>query len=251
VVSRVGAKLSHDSNWKTLLKSALKVPAVAITYRWVRTLSAERIFTRIVEGNGWRGLSSPSGRGADPDQTQILIAELSALMSRRKITSLLDAPCGEFTWMRSVDLSAIDYVGLDIVREVVDGNRAYESEHVTFRHANLLADRLPAVELVLCRDCLVHFCYRDIWRTLRNVCRSGSRYLLTTTFPARRNRDIWTGDWRPLNLEAEPFNLPQPLELIVEGCTESEGEFADKSLGLWRIDALASRVGVATRTRFS
>jgi len=146
-----------------------------------------------------------------------------------------------------VDLSGIDYVGLDIVREVVDSNRTHESDHVRFRHANLLADRLPAVDLILCRDCLVHFCYRDIWRALRNICRSGSSYLLTTTFPTWRNRDIWTGDWRPLNLEAEPFNFSLPLEMIVEGCTESESEFAEKSLGLWRIDDLALYPGLATR----
>ena len=131
----------------------------------------------------------------------------------------------------------------------MDSNRAHESDHVTFRHANLLADRLPAVDLVLCRDGFVHFCYRDIWLALRNICRSGSSYLLTTTFPKRHNRDIWTGDWRPLNLEAEPFNLSQPLELIVEGCTESGGEFADKSLGLWRIDDLSLVAGRATRQR--
>ena len=189
------------------------------------------------------GLPVPQGRGADPDQTRILIAELSALIRRREISSLLDVACGEFSWMRSVDLTGVDYVGLDIVRKVVDSNRAHESDHVTFRRANLLADRLPAVDLVLCRDGFVHFCYRDIWLALRNICRSRSSYLLTTTFPKRHNRDIWTGDWRPLNLEAEPFNLAQPLELIVEGCTESEGEFADKSLGLWRIDDLSLVAG--------
>jgi hypothetical protein len=47
-----------------------------------------------------------------------------------------------------------------------------------------------------------------------------------------------TGDWRPINLERAPFNWPAPVELIVEECTESGGVFADKSLGLWRIDAL-------------
>ena len=93
------------------------IPAVAITHRWIRAFKTERIFTEIVEGNGWRGITSPSGRGADPDQTRILIAELSALIRRRKISSLLDVACGEFSWMRSVNLSGIDYVGLDIVRE--------------------------------------------------------------------------------------------------------------------------------------
>ena len=43
-----------------------------------------------------------------------------------------------------------------------------------------------------------------------------------------------TGDWRPLNLERPPFNLPAPALLLNEGCTEGGDTFADKSLGLWR-----------------
>ena len=35
----------------------------------------------------------------------------------------------------------------------------------------------------------------------------------------------------------------------MEGCTESEGEFADKSLGLWRIDDLSLVASRATRQR--
>jgi hypothetical protein len=59
---------------------------------------------------------------------------------------------------------------------------------------------------------------------------------LTTTFPGcASNEDIVTGDWRPLNLQLAPFNLPAPDLLINEQCTEGGNLFADKSLGLWRL----------------
>ena len=35
------------------------------------------------------------------------------------------------------------------------------------------------------------------------------------------------------------FNLPTPEGVLVEGCLESEGAYADKALGLWRIANLA------------
>lgn len=35
--------------------------------------------------------------------------------------------------------------------------------------------------------------------------------------------------------EIIPFMLPNPLELIIEGCTEDNGAYEDKSLGLWKI----------------
>jgi hypothetical protein len=103
----------------------------------------------------------------------------------------------------------------------------------------LFASKLPTVDLIFCRDCLVHFSFDDIRRALQNICRSGSAYLLTTTFTEQRqNQDIVTGQWRQLNLELEPFSLPKPLSLINEDCTEGEGKFADKSLGLWRIEEI-------------
>jgi hypothetical protein len=69
--------------------------------------------------------------------------------------------------------------------------------------------------------------------------RSGIPYLLTTTFPrGEANEDIVTGDWRVLDLERAPFHLPAPLRILNEGCTEGSGVFADKSLGLWRTEAL-------------
>ena len=53
-----------------------------------------------------------------------------------------------------------------------------------------------------------------------------------------RNIDIYTGDWRPINLEKEPFNFPKPLITINEKCQEMDGIYADKSLCLWKINKL-------------
>jgi hypothetical protein len=74
---------------------------------------------------------------------------------------------------------------------------------------------------------------------LKNVARSDGRWFLTTTFPAeRQNVDIVTGDRRPIDLTEAPFDLPQPIELLNEGCTEQDRAFSDKSLGLWAVSAL-------------
>ena len=73
--------------------------------------------------------------------------------------------------------------------------------------------------------------------------RSEATYLLTTIYTDRSdNKDIVTGQWRPLNLLAAPFELPEPLECINEGSTERNGIYADKSLLLWRIADLRDRL---------
>ena len=72
---------------------------------------------------------------------------------------------------------------------------------------------------------------------LRNFQRSRSSYLLTTTFTGRQhNITIETGRWRPINLEAPPFSLLSPIEIINEHCTQGGGQYSDKSLALWKLD---------------
>jgi hypothetical protein len=61
---------------------------------------------------------------------------------------------------------------------------------------------------------------------------------LATTFPElSANADIVTGDWRPMNLERPPFNLPSPLNFILERKVPDHG---DKGLGLWQVDDLTN-----------
>jgi len=199
--------------------------------------TTEEIFTNIYKSNAWDGKNSISGKGSDVDQTKIITKELSSLFSNLNISTMLDMPCGDFYWMKNADLSNIDYTGADIVKELIQENtEKYGGGSIRFRYMNLIEDKLPKVDLIFCRDCLVHFSFADVFSALENVCNSQSEYLLTTTFTGRKdNYDILTGQWRPLNFELAPFVLPKPLRIIDEGCTEDGGAYEDKSLGLWRI----------------
>ena len=125
----------------------------------------------------------------------------------------------------------------DLIRE---NQRRYGGARRKFLKLDVLRDPLPQADLILCRDCLVHFSLQDVMRTLKNFQRSKSTYLLTTTFTgARPNKDIAVGEWRPLNLQLPPFNFPLPLRMINERCDEADGAYADKCLGLWRLQDLA------------
>lgn len=142
--------------------------------------------------------------------------------------------------MQQVDLRGIDYIGAEIVQELVQKNKeTYESSSVRCEHLNLLEDELPAVDVIFCRDCLVHLSFKDIARALQNVCRSQSKYLLITTFTeCSKNVDIATGQWRPINLQMPPFNLPAPIRVISEQCSEGEGDYQDKVLALWAVEEI-------------
>lgn len=194
------------------------------------------IFGRIYRNNLWGSQVSHSGTGSDLEQTAVIRETLPPLLRSLAVRTLLDVPCGDFHWMRTVDLG-VDYIGADVVGTLIAANTARDAnEHRRFVVVDIANDDLPCVDLVFCRDLLVHFSFVDALRVIANLKRSGSTYLLTTTFTARSaHEDIATGQWRPINLQLPPFNWPAPLRLINENCTEAGGDWADKSLGLWRL----------------
>jgi hypothetical protein len=204
------------------------------------TRSRQRLFTNIYKSNFWGDSSSASGQGSNLEQTVALRVALPQLLETLGVRSLLDVPCGDLNWIRHVDLKLDRYVGGDIVGSLVDTlQREYGGSGREFVQVDVIKDRLPKVDAILCRDCLVHFSFRQIASAVRNFQRSGAEYLLATTFPERAsNQDIVTGDWRTLNMCAPPLHWPEPLLLVNEGCTQSSSQFADKSLGVWKLAAL-------------
>lgn len=199
--------------------------------------TAKRVFTKIYRTNAWKSAESISGPGSEISQTKVVVAELSKLLQEKSIASILDIPCGDFNWMQQVDLSDVHYLGADIVKAIVRENaRKYGNKRIRFEPLDLIQGPLPRVDLILSRDCLVHFCFSDAFAALTQIRASNSTYLLTTTFPSTlANTDAETGPFRPLNLQVAPFHFPPPILLINEKCTENEGRYSDKSLGLWRI----------------
>lgn len=203
-------------------------------------LNLHERFGEIFRQNIWGSPESASGVGSTVDATMAIRTGLMEICREFGVRSLLDAPCGDYGWMSSLKLPVGSYFGVDIVPELIAENRRmFESPTVRFAVADLTSDELPKADLILCRDCLVHLSFQNIKRVLANFVRTGSKYLLTTTFPDHEeNTDIADGDWRLLNLQHAPFHFPTPLRVISERCTEIGGAYDDKSLALWRVDEL-------------
>ncbi|WP_423193215.1 class I SAM-dependent methyltransferase [Cupriavidus sp. H18C2] len=207
---------------------------------------AQAVFTEIYHRNQWGSPESVSGSGSEMTRTRHLRTELPHLLREFNIRSVLDIPCGDFNWMRHVDLGGVHYIGADIVPELVEHNRrTYRGPRIQFEHLDVIASPLPKVDAVLCRDGLVHFPHASIAAALRNICSSGALYLLTTHFSFRTpsaNEEIDFGQWRRLNFELAPFHWPAPRRYIIEGCDEHDGHFADKSLAIWPVQEIRSRL---------
>ena len=202
----------------------------------MRLKSRQRIFQRAYRERSWGSGESGSGLGSELAATTNIRPWLPHLFQEHGMRSVLDAPCGDWNWMRQVDLAGIDYTGVDLVPEVIAANiNAYTRPGVRFAIADLTRDRLPMTDLILCRDCWIHLSFADIDLMLENFRRSGATWLLTTDAPdVTRNRNQITGlPWRPLNLRLPPFGFPEPVEARVDNLPE-----APMLLCLWRLQDL-------------
>ena len=160
----------------------------------------------------------------------VIRGALSDLIARRGITSLLDAPCGDFAWMRHVVQCLKEYRGVDIVPDLIRRNRvADESQSVRFSCLDLTVDTLPRCDLVLCRDCFIHLPTRAIRQATRNFIASGATWLLAGNQPGALYHDIPLGSFRPVDLTAPPFSWPEPIERLADNGGE---------LCLWRLQDL-------------
>jgi len=208
---------------KSFIKSRLS--------RALRRTSRAAVFSEIHRTNAWRDPESVSGRGSTLARTTVITSQLPVLLQELNADSLIDAACGDFNWMRYVDLGSIKYIGVDIVSALIARNRQlYQTDQRTFAVQDITKDRLPDADVILCRDCLIHLSFKSIKAAISNFKKTSAIYLLCTTHSTvTKNTDCPDGSWRNINLLLPPFNFPPPVKLFVEDAELGKG------LGVWRL----------------
>jgi SAM-dependent methyltransferase len=177
---------------------------------------AREIFREIYLENRWGGDAGTfnSGSGSTERHAHRYAAAVREFIRERAVRRVVDLGCGDFTVGAELLDSGIDYVGVDIVEEVVRVNeRAHGSARVQFRCLDVAEDPLPSGDLCLIRQVLQHLSNEQIGRVLRNVERY--RYVLVTEhYPApgretEPNRDKPCGeDVRVYDGSAVYLDLP-------------------------------------------
>jgi len=203
------------------------------------SLHIQKVFTNIYKNNAWGDPETRSGSGSSLQQTKVVRAALPLLLQELTIKTLLDAACGDCNWVSQTDLSHLEsYTGIDIVEDNIRNNRDRTfCPSTTFMMKNITEDPIDRVDLILCRDWLTHLAHQQVKQAVKNFKKSGSKYLLTTTYEKNdKNDDITTGYWAPLNLEKAPFNFPKPLLVIDEKATDWCNEKYGKTLALWLLE---------------
>ena len=152
-----------------------------------------------------------SGPRATLEATAHLRPALGRWLKDQGVRRLVDAGCGDFNWMRLVDLAGLDlYVGYDLAPELIARNQQLYEHHRgrLFSVGDIVRTPLVACDAVLCRDVLGDLSRADARLAIDNFIASGAQWLLAS-----------------LPLEG----LPPPFAVLPDG---------ESGLAIWRIGAL-------------
>jgi len=203
-------------------------------------MTPQERFESIYKEKRWMGNGeSLSGMGSTLDYTENFRSAFEEYLQEQEIGTLFDAPCGDMNWMNEVRFrEGMRYIGGDIVPHVIEENRErFASERQHFEVFDITRDTFPEADLWLCRDCLFHLCYEDIFRALRQFARSEiAAAMITNHLEVTSNRDIVTGESRLLDLTLAPFHLPEP-DLSIEDWLPGHPK---RVVNLWRREAIAA-----------
>ncbi len=200
---------------------------------WAQDESLKEIFDRIYEKNLWQSSETVSGKGSELVYVQNLLQQLPVLLKKYNVKTVVDAPCGDYNWILHLDYRFEKYTGIDIVQKLIEKNKKYENERIKFFAGDILTYNIPSSDLIFCRDCFIHLTFKQIFKALENFKKSGSEFIMLTSYDNCRNEDVLAGQFRKINLLLPPFNFPAPKDIIQELPSE-EGKY----FCLWKLEDL-------------
>lgn len=167
-------------------------------------MSDQSIFSEIYGKNHW---GNGSGPGSSPSTTLSYRYLLESFIYSNNIRSVLDVGCGDWQHSRYIPWHGIDYVGIDVVPEIIARNIAtFGTANISFMAANVKDMKLPPAQLVVIKDVLQHWNNQEIFDFLNKIKTYKFAIITNSTQSSPSNRDILTGGFRPLNILLPPFN---------------------------------------------
>ncbi|MDB4940532.1 MAG: hypothetical protein JWP97_66 [Labilithrix sp.] len=158
------------------------------------------------------GDAGASGFGSTMRATALYRAFLAQFMKDTKVTSVVDAGCGDWESTQAIDWSGIDYKGYDIVASVIESDKKrFEKPNVHFFTANIVDTELPAADLLIVKQVLQHLPNAAVAKFLTQLPKY-KHVLIMNSVGARSlsadNKAIEAGGFRPLDITRPPFEVP-------------------------------------------
>ena len=187
-------------------------------------MTTEQVFTDIYSNNRWGGEPGTFCSGDGSREKAIVapyVAKITAELSRLGARSLtvVDLGCGDFSVGRQLAPSTGRYIGVDIVKSLIEHNQAtFGAETVSFRHANIIEDALPDGDICFVRQVMQHLSNDQIaalmpklgkfrWCFITEHHPSAGR-LRQPNLDKPHGENIRVGQGSGVFLDQPPFNIP-------------------------------------------
>jgi SAM-dependent methyltransferase len=180
--------------------------------------SCEEVFSRIYENGLWgyneEDGTPSSGWGSWLSSVEPYKKFLEGFLKENAITSVTDVGCGDWIFSRHINWDHITYVGIDVVKSVIERNqKEFSKPNIHFVHQDILQADLPKAELLVCKDVLQHLNNEEVATFLQKLkeykhCLITNDIVVGDQAVGKVNKDLpGPGQNRPLDLTKAPFNL--------------------------------------------
>lgn len=165
-----------------------------------------RTFNRIYENNIWQ---FGSGVGSLPKYTEQYRWFLHNFIRYNNIRSVLDIGCGDWQVSSLVDWAGIDYTGIDVSSVVLSNTATFARPGIKFFELDAIDENLPVADLAIIKDVMIHWSNADIIKFIPKLSHFKKALITNSCLyeDCPVNGDILVGNFRPLDLSADPFNL--------------------------------------------
>lgn len=165
----------------------------------------ENVFDEIYSKGGWDGVGSGSGSLVENNREYIWLLH-KIIDYTPSIKKIVDIGCGDWQIMKELKLKK-SYLGIDVSKTIIDRNFQHKNEYVDFKVCDVLVDNLSDGDLCIIKDVLQHLPQKDVFTILEKIKKY--KYCLITNDYADINskKDINAGQWRPINVLLEPYNI--------------------------------------------
>lgn len=171
------------------------------------TETFNRIYSEGVWGRNVAGAGT-SGSGSTLEITREYRAYLEEFIKAHRVTSIVDAGCGDWSFSSTIDWADASYLGVDVASDVIEAVRKkHEKGKIAFRVGDI-TEELPSADLLISKDVLQHLPNALVQKFIRNNLRRGKyKWVLLTNDRGSGNADTIPGGYRAIDLAAPPFEV--------------------------------------------
>lgn len=183
----------------------------------------KNLFTDTYNLNSWGDSQSKSGTGSSLEYTESIRKFLVNFIKEKKIKKIFDCSCGDWNWMKEIKDNFVDYLGNDIVDNLIQvNNEKYSSDAIKFVCGDIF-ETLSKFEddhfdLIICRHTLEHLPTDYVKKCLELISKK-TNYAFITSSTLEDNTEL--NNFNGVSARGINLNLPPYKNLVPKRMTSS------------------------------